>query len=100
MIHRRAVLAEEAFDLVQSGWRNGFENAEAESLSNGRVHAIKRRISARALNPLGAAFGKDAGPRFDKFNAGMRFGALKSPRESQVAERHYDAFAFFDDQYQ
>ena len=86
MKDRRLVLAEKNFDLVEMGFGYFLENAESEGLCQGRFHAVEHRVSARDLDPLGAAFRLDPGPRDNKIGICARLGALEFLGDSFIAK--------------
>jgi hypothetical protein len=58
MEDRSSATPKEALNDTEWGRAQVLENAEAKTLSKGRIDAIKDCVRARNLNPLGAAIGE------------------------------------------
>jgi hypothetical protein len=82
--HGRLTLFKEAFDGVECGGVQFFEESEAEGLGDGRVDAVEDRECASATDPFGAAIGEDPAAGDGELRAGMGFGALEALGEGVV----------------
>jgi hypothetical protein len=84
MEHRRSAIMEKVFDLVQSRGGQFLEDAKAEGLRAGRVHAIEDGVRSAAFHPSSSALRGMAEAGFCLLNAGETLRALQASRQVKI----------------
>ncbi len=78
MMHRRAAVEKESLDHIERRRGQFFEQAKAESLSDGRIDAVEDRVGPGAFDPFGAAFGKGVAAGFGELQARLALSSLQA----------------------
>src|ERR1700694_4786286 len=83
MQHWRPAVGKEELEHIQRRCVEFLEDAEPESLSNGRVDSIEDRVCSCAFNPLGTAVGEQTTPGLRELSGRMPFSALQTSWEGE-----------------
>src|ERR1700722_947387 len=81
MIDGGSAVKKEAFDGVEGGHSQFFEQAESKGLSCGRVDPIEDGVCACTLNPFRSAVEKYTAACVRELKAGVTFGTLQAARQ-------------------